>query len=92
VLNQAETFTAIVLTGARPSTVFSLVGGRRILTFQKQLNTFARKRHHIPHLEGQGLRGQEVWVGAATDTEGWGLTAGKAALVPHGEHTCRRRA
>ena len=58
------------------------------LTFQKQLNTFA-KRHHIRIWKVGNYQGQDVWLGAATHDIGMGVD--RKGVKPHWYHTVDTR-
>jgi hypothetical protein len=58
------------------------------LTYQKQLNTFA-KRHHIRIWKVGSYEGQDVWVGAATHDIGMGID--RKGVKPHWYHTVDTR-
>lgn len=58
------------------------------LTFQKQLNTFA-KRHHLRIWKVGTYQGQDVWVGAATHDIGMGVD--RKGVKPHWYHTVDTR-
>ena len=86
-----KTFTAIVFKQGYDQAPFSnlyLSGRAPDITFQKQLNTFA-KRHHIRIWKVGSYEGQEVWVGAATHDTGMGID--RQGAKPHWYHTVNTR-
>jgi hypothetical protein len=85
------TFSAVVFKQGYDRAPFSdlyLAGRPADLTFQKQLNTFA-KRHHIRVWKVGSYQGQEVWVGAATHDIGMGID--RKGAKPHWYHTVDTR-
>ncbi len=72
----------------RPSPTLYLSKRAPDLTFQKQLNTFA-KRHHIRIWKVGSYQGQDVWVGAATHDIGMGVD--RKGVKPHWYHTVDTR-
>ncbi len=86
-----ETFAAIVFKQGYDRSPFSdlyLGGSRADLTFQKQLNTFA-KRHHIRLWKVGSYEGRDVWLGAATHDIGMGID--RKGAKPHWYHTVDTR-
>ncbi|MGI8565003.1 MAG: LssY C-terminal domain-containing protein [Pyrinomonadaceae bacterium] len=85
------TFAAIVFKQGYDRSPFSdlYLGGRPAdLTFQKQLNTFA-KRHHIRLWKVGSYEERDVWLGAATHDIGMGID--RKGAKPHWYHTVDTR-
>lgn len=71
-----ETFSAILFKQGYDRAPFSdlyLGGQPPALSYQKQLNTFA-KRNHIRLWKSGTYEGQDVWIGAATHDIGMGIS------------------
>ena len=86
-----KTFSAVMFKQGYDRAPFSdlyLSGRATDLTFQKQLNTFA-KRHHIRIWKVGTYQGQDVWVGAATHDIGMGVD--RKGVKPHWYHTVDTR-
>ena len=86
-----ETFAAIAFKQGYDRSPFSdlyLGGLPADLTFQKQLNTFA-KRHHIRLWKVGSYEGRDVWLGAATHDIGMGID--REGAKPHWYHTVDTR-
>ena len=82
-----RTFTAVVLKKGYDRAPFSTlyISGRSPdLTFQKQLNTFA-KRHHIRLWKVGTYQGKDAWLGAATHDIGMGIDM--KGVKPNWYHT-----
>lgn len=64
-----------------PMSLLTLEGAAPEMTWQKALNTFA-KRHHIRIWPREaGWRGEPVWVGAATEDNGIALSRGNKTFI-----------
>jgi LssY C-terminus/Ankyrin repeats (many copies) len=86
-----KTFAAVMFKQGYDRAPFSdlYLGGRAAdLTFQKQLNTFA-KRHHIRIWKVGSYQGKDLWVGAATHDIGMGVD--RKGVKPHWYHTVDTR-
>lgn len=86
-----RTFTAVVLKNGYHRAPFSdlYISGRKPdLTFQKQLNTFA-KRHHIRIWNVGTYQGHDVWLGAATHDIAMGID--RKGVKPHWYHVVDTR-
>jgi len=85
------TFAAVMFKQGYDRAPFSdlYLGGRPTdLTFQKQLNTFA-KRHHIRIWKVGSYDGKDVWLGAATHDIGMGVD--RKGAKPNWYHTVDTR-
>jgi hypothetical protein len=86
-----KTFGAVMFKQGYDRAPFSdlyLNGRATDLTFQKQLNTFA-KRHHIRIWKVGSYQGEDVWVGGATHDIGMGVD--RKGVKPHWYHTVDTR-
>ena len=86
-----KTFTAVVFKKGYDRAPFStlyIAGRSPDLTFQKQLNTFA-KRHHLRIWKVGTYQGQDVWLGAATHDIGMGIE--RKGAKPYWYHTVDTR-
>jgi hypothetical protein len=82
-----KTFGAVMFKQGYDRAPFSdlyLSGRAPDLTFQKQLNTFA-KRHHVRIWKVGSYQGKDLWVGAATHDIGMGVD--RKGVKPHWYHT-----
>lgn len=86
-----KTFGAVMFKQGYDRAPFSelYLGGRAAdLTFQKQLNTFA-KRHHVRIWKVGSYQGKDVWLGAATHDIGMGVD--RKGVKPNWYHTVDTR-
>jgi hypothetical protein len=86
-----KTFMAVMLEQGYDRAPFSdlfLNGKGSDLTYQKQLNTFA-KRHHVRIWKVGSYQGKDVWVGAAAHDIGMGVD--RKGVKPHWYHTVDTR-
>ena len=82
-----KTFSAVMFRQGYDRAPFSdlyLAGRATDLTFQKQLNTFA-KRHHVRIWKVGTYQRQDVWLGAATHDIGMGID--RKGVKPDWYHT-----
>jgi hypothetical protein len=86
-----KTFGAVMFKQGYDRAPFSdlYLGGRAAdLTFQKQLNTFA-KRHHVRIWKVGSHQGKDAWLGAATHDIGMGVD--RKGVKPNWYHTVDTR-